>query len=669
MRTKLERRLTLAVASAAMLAGFGTAPAQAQKVTDFAPIPPVCASEADVPSGCRFQKTVDDGAKTVVYTGSAEAVGLFEQSFPFGEDSTGPSNLLETVFEDVKTSDGTPIPNTLPSTPEDPFNLHPDPTVEPIDNDNAPSDDLETIIKRLKEAVSRREQFNTRRTRFPGGVGVPADPRRGEAEKVGPGSGLVPRPARRLDAEEIQFALDILEGNPVDRPYSGIGLLNFRGVERLKEVDPDTKTVDVKMVWARQNIYSDTMFIDPSNVLDEPWKVRYEIIVTRRGHEDFAPFVMTFDDPALRNGMAVPNVAFDATFFPMEDSNRYILELDMPPGKFYNLTYHWGWRIHPPRIQAIENARKRAAGRPLQAWEAEVFCMEKEQVLDADGNIIDTKCIVGPDDSEEAKLYAIDQIGDLAPAKRMWNGFRALQKIAERPGRRRGIARRIVAEIEDAFMDWNNRNKMPSGIKADPDANVTNLFVNNTMYGEIPEIKRFAEQRTDEWQTRGQTVNVKLLNGDYFPHMYINIDFGGLRGWENTFHNTLPLFAQGPWFTFGRVNWLPNLVNPVMVPAAEKPANPGRVGRGKGRDYAKLPDVARAATSVAKARAMDRAYGKPGVIAQELIFSGDRYADKHGQKGLGEHEVEINFRFDPAQRLRFYQFDPFHHDVAIWSVH
>ncbi len=29
----------------------------------------------------------------------------------------------------------------------------------------------------------------------------------------------------------------------------------------------------------------------------------------------------------------------------------------------------------------------------------------------------------------------------------------------------------------------------------------------------------------------------------------------------------------------------------------------------------------------------------------------------------------MTFNFDPSRRLRFYQFDPLHHDVAIFSVH
>jgi len=50
----------------------------------------------------------------------------------------------------------------------------------------------------------------------------------------------------------------------------------------------------------------------------------------------------------------------------------------MAPGKYYNLTYTWGWRNHPPRVQVSENACKRmpdATGKSktLVQWEADVF--------------------------------------------------------------------------------------------------------------------------------------------------------------------------------------------------------------------------------------------------------------------------------------------------------
>jgi hypothetical protein len=37
--------------------------------------------------------------------------------------------------------------------------------------------------------------------------------------------------------------------------------------------------------------------------------------------------------------------------------------------------------------------------------------------------------------------------------------------------------------------------------------------------------------------------------------------------------------------------------------------------------------------------------------------------------GIGEHDVIVNVTYEPSRRLRMYQFDALHHDVAVWSVH
>ncbi len=36
---------------------------------------------------------------------------------------------------------------------------------------------------------------------------------------------------------------------------------------------------------------------------------------------------------------------------------------------------------------------------------------------------------------------------------------------------------------------------------------------------------------------------------------------------------------------------------------------------------------------------------------------------------LSEHLIDLTWNFDPSRRLRFYQFDPLHHDVAVFSMH
>ncbi|GAK33402.1 hypothetical protein AQ1_01292 [alpha proteobacterium Q-1] len=644
MRTKLDRRMAKVLLPAVMLAGTGAAFAQ-----DGAPFQPLPAD--------RTMEVVNDGTKTIYKTGSAEALSGAGHPFPpsetLGADSTNPSNLLPTIFGNALDSAGNEIPNTLNSTPENPYNLHPDPVVSVLADDRGPEEDLARVIKRLKEATNWRELWATTQTRFHGGLRVPTDPRRGDSEvpRGDDAAGQIgERVATRVDQEDIQFALDILEGNPINRVYSGMPLLNYKGPEQIKSVDPETNSVTVHQVWGRHFILSDTFSIDPSNVLDEEWTINYVVDVVKRGHEDWAPFVMYFDDPNLRGGVGVPSVALDGSFFPMNEGERYEFDFKMAPGRFWNLTYHWGWRVHPSRIQAIENALKAPGGKSIPQWEIDVF-----------GE--------APSSSEAAKLAAIGMIGDLAPAKRMWLALKALREYNFNGRTETSTAALLVKEIEEAFFDWKNRNKLPRGVTPDLTADSTLFYVNNTIYGMLTghDGTTGSQGRFDEWTTRGTTLNVTLYNGDYFPHGYFSVDFGGLRGWENTFHNTLPLNGQGPWFTFGRTNWMPNTVNPAVVPPAVRPEG-GFTQAGILGDAATMAGLGGLASNVAEAQAMTA--GQKGVIIQqELQTDFTQFANQVTEDGLGKHEVEVEFRYDPAQRLRYYQFDPFHHGVAIWSVH
>jgi hypothetical protein len=640
MRTKLDKRIARAIAPAALLLA-GTGMAFAQGV-------PVQPRPADATA-----TVVNNGTKTIYKTGSAE--GLTTHGHPFAASHTmginkdNPTNLLPTIYELQNDILGNPIPNTLPSTPENPYNLHADPIVSDLFDDRSPEEDLARLIKRLKEATNPIHRFLSKQDVFYAGLGVPADPRRGARDvprNANPGD-LGEAILNKINADDLQFGIDIFEGNAVNRVYSGMPLLNYKGPEQISVVDPVTKIADVHQVWVRNTIMSDTFFVDPSAVHDEEWIVRYTVDVVSRGHEDFVPFVALVTDPDNNNGAAEPLVAMDATFFPMDEGKRYIFDLQMPPAKYWTLTYHWGWRYHPSRIQTHENALKVIAGKNIVEWESDVFG-------------------VAPSSSEEAKEAAIDMIGELAPAKRMWRGFKALQEFYGNGESSDLTAYLLVREMDAAFQDWQNRMRLPRGVVADAASDSTLFYVNNTIYGEMDDTDGVAQIEFHEWTTRGSTINIKLLNGDYFPHAYINLDFGGLRGWENIFHNTLPLNGQGAWFTFGRAAWFLNTIAPAIIPPAT------RVEDGHSAEYhaandgttleemQNLPDLEQAKVLFAGTKAQ---------LRKNLWFNATKTSNNTTSEGLGEHDVEIEFRFDPAQRLRFYQFDPLHHGVAIWSVH
>ena len=85
-----------------------------------------------------------------------------------------------------------------------------------------------------------------------------------------------------------------------------------------------------------------------------------------------------------------------------------------------------------------------------------------------------------PRASERTKLAAIDMIGDHAPAKRMWRMFRELESASRnRVGETLEKAlSTTMPKIRQAVYDWQNRNKLPTGFVADPDADMSILFIN-----------------------------------------------------------------------------------------------------------------------------------------------------------------------------------------------
>jgi hypothetical protein len=273
----------------------------------------------------------------------------------------------------------------------------------------------------------------------------------------------------------------------------------------------------------------------------------------------------------------------DQTFFPMEDGTRSIFRIKMTPGKYYNLTYHWGWRIHPPRVQVVENALKVVGGKSLLQWEIDTFGP-------------------APRSSQQTKLAAIAKIGELSPAKQMWLALKA----SLRPIPPSAVVA-LIEQAQIAFDDWFDRTKLPRGVHADPNADLTLFYVNNTIYGSgVKGVQEFPK-----WTTRPQLFKATLLNGDHFVHSYMNVDFGGARGWENQFQSTTSIGGSGCWFTFGRVHWWVNAGGPfglINVPPVD--------------------DLT------------------PGL-----------------------HKVELTLNFEPSRRLRLYQFDPLHHDVAVYSLH
>lgn len=583
---------------------------------------------AQVPMDCMSMQTFDATTKTTtVVTPQGQYPAVDNQDHPPG------TNFLNTIYGNARTMMGVEQVNTLPSTPTVTYNLHDGPvTARPISK-KSPFTELDRIIRILED---------------PGNVNA-------DNAKV------------NMHRKEIQNAIDILEGNPMNGvSFSGFPMLHYNGPLKHKTVEPIKDAagntiggnVDIYMIYFGQRIESDTALLDPNLVWDVPWTITYHVKILQDGLEDFSPFVMYFGDPRVDSpiksdpgldNFGMPNVAMDQTYFPMlKEGTEYTVKIKMAPGKYYNLTYTWGWRIHPPRVQVTENQNKMAGGKSLLQHEQVVFGVD-------------------PRASEAAKLAAIAKIGDLAPEKRMWNVLRHWRDEIDAGTYAFDPAQVQVKELRAAYLDFADRTRLPRGVTADPDADITLFYVNNTIYGS--RTGRFGRGQSGEgsnagansfmgaqanymvdWKQRPYNFKVTLLNGDNFPHGYVNVDFGGSRGWENHFQNSDPTsainpatgepylpwdrggvdehlqstprsadinanpqFGSGAFFTFGRVHWWMNAGGPfgaIMVPPA------------------------------------DPVTGVPGL-----------------------HKVDLTLNFEPSLRLRMYQFDPLHHDVAVYSLH
>jgi hypothetical protein len=508
------------------------------------------------------------------------STGCFTESNPFLQPPG--TNFLPTIYSNAYDGSGNEMPNTLPSTLAHPYNLHDGPPVVkkicagPKERNcvagggrTSPSNDLVDIFDSVRKMSNQLSMTLS------------------VAQSI---------------RNRIQRGIDILEGNPVpNRVYSGLPLLHYKGPEKVKPVAPVRDksgkivgyNVDIHQVWFDTHIESDTAFIDTTAVSDIPWTITYKVDVLNRGHDDFSPFVMYFDDPALTKPKPpMPHIAMDQTFYDIPEGTRTIFKIKMAPGKYYNLTYTWGWRMHPPRVQVTENANKLAGGKKLVEWETAVF---------GDKPSLD-------------KERAIAQLGDLAPEKRMWQAFRNAAAAATKKDYKSVVAQ--IGEAEYAFRDWRDRTRLPHGVQVDPASDLTLFYANNTIYGEF---KDGGRSDFPKWSERGATLKVTLYNGDYFDHGYQNVDFGGARGWENQFKSSVRLGGSGCWFTFGRVHWWMN------IPMA-------------------TPD------------------GQPFMVMVPP-------ATKSSPDTPGKYKVEITYNYDPSRRLRFYQFDPIHHDVAVFSIH
>jgi len=552
-------------------------------------------------------KAIDKNT-TEVITGTSK----FSESDPWMQPPG--SNLLPTIYTNTYGSDGVEIPNTLPSTPVIYYNLHDGEPKVSLINITSPQDDLKAFFTAIvAQATILRD-------------GGP------NAEQALPKLQLA-----------IQLAIDVLEGNPTKAPraYSGFPLLHWKSGDDVKVVDGTTANVDIHQVWYDSHIESDTAYLDARNVKTKPWTITYTIDTLNRGHDDFSPYVMYFDNqPSSSTAQPMPGVGMDQSFFNMEDGTRTVIKIKMAPAKNWSLTYTWGWRDHPPRAQVTENACKTL---PFDATLSAACSPDPPpggcETPNAHCTMTAWERYAFYKNGKEDKEYAINQLSKYAPARVMWFALKDAQEFAAKKQYQKiidlftTIRNESTGEpgiAQQAWQDWRDRSKLPrnlppklmKAIMEDKDSDLSLVYMNNTIYARFTDGGRMDFPK---WTHRGTWLKVALYNLDYFDHGYQNVDFGGARGWENQFKSSVKAAGSGCWFTFGRNFWTMN-----------------------------IPQI--------------KAVG--GAIPLTVtVPAAIRAPTRDGEDQFGWHKVRIQYNYEPSRRVRFYQFDPVHHNVAIFSVH
>ena len=350
------------------------------------------------------------------------------------------------------------------------------------------------------------------------------------------------------DALEIK---DILLGTTEGRIYDGFALLNFNrwnessipssafppdvivGDYKTKvirdtgltepdfdgEGDVNIWEVDVNMLLYGQQYDSDTFYIKVPFEVDgkEPGtndtlRVNYHLYSLIK--EDFAPTQMLFDaNPQVEFGgssVSLPDRCEDTVWVEINKDKVAHLTVHHSAFRFFRGIYHWGWRVHPPRIQFIDflfevmNTGTGEVGlNPLST--SRVF---RNAALDING------------------------IGDAAPEKKIYNVvIKALDGSI--------TAKELFNELNDPdigqkgiFTEWmylmTNQIQLPQEArdilttesKTVEDFDGVSVYLNNEMYGETA-----FHNIIRDWQI-GDVIHTKIINLDNHTHYYQIVDFG-----------------------------------------------------------------------------------------------------------------------------------------------
>ena len=359
-------------------------------------------------------------------------------------------------------------------------------------------------------------------------------------------------------ATELQ---SILLGTTQGRIYDGFAMLNYnRGAfvadqmpneYKMKMLRDSGQTaistdgqqhkiweVDVSMLWYDEQFDADTFLLRVPVAANEfdLLRVNYRIYSLER--EEFSPTTVMVDH-RLPGSVSFPFKGLDSVWQSISSDSVTEISVMHPPLRLLRGVYTWGWRQHPPRIHFLQ---------PI----FEIVNAHSGQVeLEPQGKSF----------AERNRQLSIDNIGDAAPEKKMYNVSQAVLSGA--------APAQVLAMLEDenttprgTWQDWanlaENQRQLPpeawdilaaEGISQGnfgPYRFVT-VYMNQELYGDGP--------LGDNIQTfnQGERFSVKVINLDNNTHNYRIVDFGprlhnDIAGVGNAGGHSFEIFSFKPFY-------------------------------------------------------------------------------------------------------------------------
>ena len=327
----------------------------------------------------------------------------------------------------------------------------------------------------------------------------------------------------------------ILLGTTEGRIYDGFAMLNYnRGAftpdqmpgEYKMKLAKDTGLtilgmdgqprkiweVDVSMLWYDGQFDSDTFLLRFPIGYNEFDTLRVNYRIYSLVREELAPTAV-ISDYRLPKSVQFPFKGFDSVWEQIGGKSVTTVSVDMPPIRLLRGVYHWGWRVHPPRIQFLQPI--------FEIVNAHTGAVELEPQ--------------GESYAYRNRQLSIAGIGDAAPEKKMYDVAQAVLTGGATPAQ-------VLAMLEDDataprgnWKDW--ADLAADQIQLPPEAQdiltaegitpgtfgpyrFVSVYLNNEMYGKGPR-----NEKIEGWN-QGDQFQVKLINLDKHMHYFRNVDFG-----------------------------------------------------------------------------------------------------------------------------------------------